>query len=219
MISRDGSIGYKKANRFVVPMVWNGFKIDFIVSEDGIIEHSKKMDFTVGAMYFNLRQKKMYHIRPLTTLLDLDAKRLQTIGDPLESFTADLSRIFRGVRLVAAEGFHFSQECQQAINTLFAGRKNPFNQMNTGKLFQQLDLLFSSNYAAYNIDILFQMGLLVKLHSRLMELAYCGGGIYLQQLQPPNLGHSDGMRHVYMRLTQALNLKSSYTRIRKYKSN
>ena len=188
--NKDGSFGYKKPNRFVVPMEWGRFKIDFIVSEHDILEHSKKMDFTVGAMYFNLRQKKMYYISPLTTLVDLDAKRLQTIGDPLESFTADLSRMFRGVRLVAGEGFHFSKKSQRAINRLFAGSSNPFNQMSTGKLFQQLDLLFSSRYPAYNIQILCDMGVFFKLHSRLMDLAYCGGGKYLQQMNYIQTLHS-----------------------------
>ena len=99
-----GNDGYKTGNRHVIPMLWKEWKIDFNVSEKTVVEHSAMMDFTVGALYFNLKQKNMYRISSLSTVSDLKYKRLSTIISPMESFLDDPSRIFRAIRLIASEG-------------------------------------------------------------------------------------------------------------------
>ena len=184
-----GIDGYRTGNRHVIPMEWKHWKLDFILSPGTVVDHSRYMDFTVGALYFNLRQKKMYRVEPFSTLSDLDRKRISTIIDPMISFSDDPSRIFRAVRLMATEGFHLAADCDYAIRTLFAGDKNPFNTMKAGKFFQQLQLMFSSGHERENIAIFYQLGLFFKLYNRVDELAGRGGYRYLLRLQPYYSGY------------------------------
>ena len=179
-----GIDGYRTGNRHVIPMTWKQWKLDFILSAGTVVDHSKQMDFTVGALYFNLRQKKMYRVAPFTTLFDLDRKRLCTITDPMVSFAKDPSQIFRAVRLMAAEGFHLSTDCDDAIRALFADDNNPFNSMKVGKFFQQLQLLFNSGYERENVAIMYHLGLFFKLFDRVQELGRQGGYRYVSRLEP-----------------------------------
>lgn len=179
-----GNEGYKKGNRHVIPMRWKEWKIDFIVSEKNVVEHSSMMDFTVGALYFNLKQKNMYRITSLSTVSDLKHKRISTLLPPTRSFLDDPSRIFRAIRLIASEEFHLSKECVEAIKILFAQEQNLFLTMKPGKLFQQLDLLLSSGHEEKNIGLLHYYGLFFKLFHCVCMLAADGGYQYLPKLKP-----------------------------------
>ena len=178
-----GNEGYKTGNRHVIPVLWKEWKIDFIVSEKNVVEHSNMMDFTVGALYFNLKQKNMYRITGLSTVSDLKHKRISTIFSPLISFLDDPSRIFRAIRLMACEGFHLSKECDDAIRILFSGEKNLFLTMKPGKLFQQIQLLLSSGHEEKNMSLLNYYGLFFKLFHCVCMLAAEGGYQYLPRLK------------------------------------
>ncbi|MBP9726319.1 MAG: hypothetical protein KBD83_02480 [Gammaproteobacteria bacterium] len=62
ILYHDGIIlaNYEKINRRVVKMKFYGILIDFILSSETILEHSKRLDFTIGALYFDLRRKIMF---------------------------------------------------------------------------------------------------------------------------------------------------------------
>lgn len=140
-----GELGYKKPNRYVIPLTWQDWKTDFIIEAGDFIEHAKRLDYTIGALYYSLRTSKMYCMKGFSSLTDLDDKTLRTIDDPYASFKRDPSSIFRGIRLCALENFTFSPECLAAIHTIFVDeRNNIFMSMNHGKLCQQLNLMFAT---------------------------------------------------------------------------
>lgn len=159
-----GEYGYRKKNRHVIPMDWMDFKIEFLVSEKSHTEHGKILDFTIGAIYFDLKTQRTYPISGIYSAFDVSQRRIHTISDPIDNFSQDLSLIFRAARLIAAEGFYLSFECEHAIRAIFSGHDNPFIlNMNPDKLNQQLTLLFNSGYAEQNIETLYGLGVLPKL--------------------------------------------------------
>ncbi|MDF1684432.1 MAG: hypothetical protein P1U36_07205 [Legionellaceae bacterium] len=167
-----GELGYKKPNRHVIPITWQGWKTDLIIEAGDFIEHAKRLDYTIGALYFSLRTKKTYCMKGFSSLTDLDDKILRTIDDPYESFKRDPSLIFRGIRLCALEDFTFSPECLAAMRTLFVEEKNNIfiSSMNYGKLCQQLNLMFSTPEETIILDKFKELNLLPKLSQSIHEL-------------------------------------------------
>jgi|GEM_PF-2207071 len=141
----SGELGYKKPNRYVIPLTWQDWKTDLIIEAGDFIEHAKRLDYTIGALYYSLRTSKMYCMKGFSSLTDVDDKTLRTIDDPYVSFKRDPSSIFRGIRLCALENFTFSPECLAAMHAIFVDeRNNIFMSMNHGKLCQQLNLMFAT---------------------------------------------------------------------------
>ncbi|MDF1826733.1 MAG: hypothetical protein P1U39_00415 [Legionellaceae bacterium] len=162
--SVTGELGYKKSNRYVIPITWHDWKTDFIIEAEDFIEHAKRLDYTVGALYFSLRTKKTYCMKGFSSVTDLEDKILRTIDDPYVSFKRDPSLIFRGIRLCALENFRFSPECLAAIHTIFVKEKNNlFTALNPGKLCQQLNLMFTTPEEVIILDKFKELNLLPKL--------------------------------------------------------
>ncbi len=184
VIDEHGNFGYKKNNRYVIPIQWFGWRIEFILFSGSLMEHSRLMDFTVNVLYFSLRDQKMYRFHPLSTPSDLKYKRLRTLYHALDSFTDDPSRIFRGVRLMASEGYVFTAECDKAIRHLFSGNNNLFTTMQPGKFFQQLTLLFHSGKAKENMAIMHSLGIFFKLYECNNTFTSDGGYRFLSRLIP-----------------------------------
>lgn len=179
-----GAAGYKTGNRFVIPIAWNGIKIDFIISSEGYAEHAKQLDFTVGAMYFDLLHKKMHHFSKYKTLVALDRRKLDTVIDPVLSFERDPSRILRAVRLIANEGFSFSPRCYDALHILFSGGRNAFESMNIDKFYQQLSYLCTPQHRERNIECLIQLNLFLPLFTWLHKQVGPKREYYMAQFEP-----------------------------------
>ena len=180
----SGEWGYRKANRYVIPVAWRGFRIEFIVSKQGCAEHAQILDFTLGACYFNLKERRTHSIPGINSVLDAYRKEINTIFDPFKTFNDDLSRVFRAVRLVG-EGFSLSGASEAAIRCIFSRSDNPFiSNMNPNKLTQQLTVLFASRNAYQNLDVLYQLGVLVKLVECLSLRIDKAGRYYLEQIIP-----------------------------------
>ena len=179
-----GEEGYRTGNRHVIPMLLMGWKIDFIISEKTILEHSQMMDFTIGALYFDLAQKKMFRVSGM----------IRTVIDPIISFYEDPSRIFRAIRLMASEGFYLSPASHQAILFLFSHQQNLFACMKPGKLFQQLDLMFDSGHIEAIIAIFYKLGLFYPLFQCVSNLYEQGGYRYIPHLQ----AYDNQQRYMYV---------------------
>lgn len=179
-----GELGYHTGNRYVIPVHWKNWKLDFIVSEHDFIQHAKTLDFTIGAMYFSLREKKMFYMNAFPPFADLNLRRIHTISNPYASFHQDPSLIFRGIRLCATESFYFSSECIEAINKLFFEENNNlFLLLKRGKLYQQLNLVLTSNYESHIWRTFFNMNLFYKLWDCLLTLPTGSGSQYISRLQ------------------------------------
>jgi len=179
-----GELGYQTGNRYVIPVTWKNWQIDLIISEHDFIQHAKTLDFTIGAMYFSLQDKKMFCMKDFPPFIDLNEKIIQTISDPYESFKKDPSLIFRGIRLYATENFRFSPECIHAINKAFFGENNNlFMQLKRGKLYQQLNLVLTSEHEQAMWNTFFHLNLFYKLWDCLLTLPSAAGTQYISRLQ------------------------------------
>jgi hypothetical protein len=185
--SRDnitGELGYRTGNRYVIPVTWKNWMIDFIISEQDFIQHAKTLDFTIGAMYFSLRDKKMFYMKQCSPFEDLHNKIIRTIGDTHTRFQNDPSLIFRGIRLCATENFYFSYECIYAIShAFFEESNNLFMRLKRGKLYQQLNLILTSDSEQAMWNIFYNLNLFYKLWDCLLTLPPGSGEQYISRLQ------------------------------------
>ncbi|MBI4435270.1 CCA tRNA nucleotidyltransferase [Candidatus Uhrbacteria bacterium] len=97
-----------------------GYK-DFDVQSDPhlpIQDDLARRDFTINAMAFDVRERKL--IDPFDGQANLAQKLLRAVGSPSERFTEDLSRILRGVRFASELGFAIEEETSRAIRELIS---------------------------------------------------------------------------------------------------
>ncbi len=161
---------YKKINRRVVRMCLYGLIIDFILSNEDILQHSKRLDFTIGAVYYDLRRKIMFFPYP-HSLQHIQIKQLQTISDARQMFENDPSVIFRAARIMASENFTLSKISYLAIKETFL-IKNVFLTMNPDKLYHEMVQLFFSGHAVRTLEILVnELKIFQYIFTRLHELS------------------------------------------------
>ncbi len=179
-----GEWGYRKFNRYVIPLTWRQFKLEFIVSEKSCDEHAQLLDFTIGARYFNLKRQEMHVISGINAFVDTHCKKINTIHEPFQSFSEDLSRVFRAVRLVG-DGFVLSSDAVSAIKRIFSSPENPFIQsLHPNKLTQQLSLLLASPTKVEQFNLLFELGVLNKLIDCLSSRIDVAGNYYYRKIEP-----------------------------------
>jgi poly(A) polymerase len=79
-------------------------------------EDAWRRDFTVNALYYNIRDFSV--VDYTGGVPDLKAGRLRMIGDPHQRFREDPVRMLRAVRFAAKLGFRIDAECETAIREL-----------------------------------------------------------------------------------------------------
>ncbi|MDH5784884.1 MAG: polynucleotide adenylyltransferase PcnB [Chromatiales bacterium] len=99
---------------------------DKAVSENGIVlrdnvygsleEDAWRRDFTVNALYYNIRDFSV--VDYTGGMADLKAGRLRMIGDPYTRFREDPVRMLRAVRFAAKLGFRIDPQSERAIREL-----------------------------------------------------------------------------------------------------
>ena len=77
-----------------------------------LIEDASRRDFTMNAMYMNLRGDL---IDPCGYEKDLKAKKVVMIGDPIQRFEEDAIRILRAIRFAVTYDFTMDKEIEDAI--------------------------------------------------------------------------------------------------------
>ncbi len=70
---------------------------------DDIIIDAKRRDFTINAIYYDIKNKKL--VDPLKGIEDIRNKELRAIGDPEKVFSEDGLRLMRLARIAAEIGF------------------------------------------------------------------------------------------------------------------
>ncbi len=156
VIGPDGEFGYKKNDPFrhVIPILWDGIKIDLVVCEGTLLEHMSGLDFTMSANCYDLRNHSYlpsdveYNMR---FQMDLVNRVIDTIYEPMDSFMLDPTRILRAFYILSNCCYSsLSVGCYQAIVGFFKDQKNSFLQPNyympPARIHLQLDrILFSAN--------------------------------------------------------------------------
>ncbi|NQV88694.1 MAG: CCA tRNA nucleotidyltransferase [Parcubacteria group bacterium] len=92
-----------------------GYK-DFDIQSDPslpIEDDLARRDFTINAMAFDLRTRKLTD--PFNGQVDLEDRRIRAVGDPAERFQEDLSRMLRGLRFAAELHFDIEDTTSKAI--------------------------------------------------------------------------------------------------------
>jgi tRNA nucleotidyltransferase (CCA-adding enzyme) len=81
-----------------------------------LVEDLARRDFTVNAIAFGYGRKgDAVFVDPAKGRVDLAAKRLRAVGDPVERFSEDALRILRGYRIAAALGFSIERSTRSAM--------------------------------------------------------------------------------------------------------
>ncbi|MDP3964515.1 MAG: CCA tRNA nucleotidyltransferase [bacterium] len=99
---------------------------DFDVQSDHrlpIAQDLQRRDFTVNAMAFDLRKKRI--IDPCGGLSDLAAKRLRTVGQPELRFQEDYSRLLRAIRFAVQLGFEIEYNTWKTLKLMAGFVRSP----------------------------------------------------------------------------------------------
>jgi len=185
MDSGTREYGYRKEGGHTIPIRWAKFLIELNITDKlHFVEHAKNADYTVNILYYCFSDKILYQINSAHSLDDLDNKLLRTISNPELSFRYDLRRVFRGVRLMASEGFDFSTDGKDAIKALFLNENAFINHMTSGKFNYQLDRLLASGYVQENLVALDQLRILSQLLMCLTARPDGKAKSYSQKLEP-----------------------------------
>lgn len=76
-------------------------------------EDARRRDFTVNALFYDLKEEKVIDF--VGGIADLDRRVLRTVGDPQKRFAEDRLRILRAVRIASQLGFEIERETFQAV--------------------------------------------------------------------------------------------------------
>lgn len=178
----------KQENRRVIPMIWNRFKLDFILFSDSLFTHASGLDYTVSAFYYDLFEEQMYGFPGLSHEHDMNKNIVDTIADPIDSFTKDPIRILRGIRIITSEPpYAFSHRCIQAIRVLSCPQNqngNIFKDVEIGRLYHYLALLCEPHCLTYSIDYLHRLSLLIPLFEIVQQDKSSKSAQYIALLLP-----------------------------------
>lgn len=134
--NKDGWYTYK--------ITYQSVDIDFISSPLTVERHAQKLDFTVGAMHYDIQQQKMRQPASENYLKHLRQEKLATVSDALGMIQNDPTIIFRTVRAQTTTGFKISDALQIAITNALKNSKL-FDKVNLDKLCFEIEKLFFSD--------------------------------------------------------------------------
>ncbi len=105
-----------------------------------IEEDAWRRDFTVNALYYNIKDFSI--VDYMTGLDDLQAGVLRIIGDPIQRFHEDPVRLLRAIRLAAKLNFTLHPDTEQPLREL----PNLLQHVSSARLFDEvLKLFFEGN--------------------------------------------------------------------------
>ncbi len=111
-------------------------------------EDAWRRDFTVNALYYNIRDFSV--VDYTGGMADLKAGRLRIIGDPHERFREDPVRMIRAVRFAAKLGFRIDPACEDAIREL----AYLMEEVSNARLFDETLKLFLAGSAVETYELL-----------------------------------------------------------------
>ncbi|MCH9756237.1 MAG: hypothetical protein K0U37_03455 [Gammaproteobacteria bacterium] len=180
-----GAYGYRNEDRYVIPILWQGLTLEFVISLKTVQQHASELDCTAGARYLSLRSLTYVYTPGIYAGVDIHNKQYHSIVDPQQSFLYDPRRIFRAVKMMVDEGFTLSQDCQHAIKDIFSGHQNPFiSHISLGKIYNQVNIMLQSRHCVAYFEKLNELGLFNKLYDLLVSVQGYSGQYYRDRLMP-----------------------------------
>ena len=115
-------------------------------------EDAVRRDFTVNALYYNLRDFTVMDY--IDGMADLKAGVLRMIGDPAERYREDPVRMLRAIRFAAKLGFTIEATTGAPIRALGA----TLTQVPPARMFEEVLKLFHGGYALATYELLRHYG-------------------------------------------------------------
>jgi hypothetical protein len=144
---------YFKKNRHTVNLSFNGVDIDIIYSPGtSLKKHAGSLDFTIGAIYFDLKNFKMRQPEQIEYLDHLENKELVAISYAENMIENDPTVILRAARILATTDYKLSQTTLKAITNKMA-EKNLFLNLNIDRLWLSIKKLFLMGNAEEAFDV------------------------------------------------------------------
>ena len=167
------SLGHVKDGLQIISISWlhtNYKKVDVVLWEGSLQEHAMRIDKTIAALYYCPRSKVTYRTNNLTSLADLQRRKIHFHGDAVAKLLNDPDIIFMNLKLHFEEGFNLSAKSWDAILE-FARQVDHqiFNKMLSKRLFSRLKVLLSYEYQLGFMDCLVRLELFDKLYYYLAE--------------------------------------------------
>ena len=172
--------------RFPIVHVYFGSEVVEISSfkgEDGaspeelILADALRRDFTVNAVYYNLRNFEV--VDPIGGLDDIIEGRVISLGDPVEKFDEDPIRMLRAVKLVAKQGFSLDKAVENAI----AVDANRFSDVGAGRRYEELTRVFLDEDVGAILEQCSHHGLLRRMWPKGEKLFKRLGISYFEQVR------------------------------------
>lgn len=118
-----------------------------------IEEDAWRRDFTVNALYYNIRDFSV--VDYVGGMADLEAGTLRLIGDPVQRYREDPVRMLRAARFAARLGFRIHPETEAPLQAL----GYLLEEASSARLFDEVLKLFLGGYAVETFEWLRHYGL------------------------------------------------------------
>ena len=129
-----------------------------------INEDAERRDFTINALYYSLKDFKVYDFADGVN--DVHNKIIRLIGDPQTRYREDPVRMLRAVRFATKLDMEISAETKAPINELAPLLAN----IPPARLFEEFNKLFMSGKAVANFTMLREFNLFKYFFPRLDEI-------------------------------------------------
>ena len=129
-------------------------KVEFGVSLE---EDLKRRDFTFNAFAYSpntSRNSKSVFYDLHSGIVDLEQKRIRTIGDPIERFTEDGLRPIRAIRFTSQLGFAIEEKTWEAI----ASCKSITAKVSVERVSAELEKIFLTPKPLTSLDLFLEFG-------------------------------------------------------------
>lgn len=127
------------------------------VSFGGVKEDSDRRDFTINALYYDLKQQRILDLHQ--GMDDLRARRLRTVGLPLQRFKEDALRLLRAVRFVCELNLEISPDLPPAMIETAPLLK----RLSAERVTQELDRMWLSDRPERALELLKELEFLPLL--------------------------------------------------------
>jgi poly(A) polymerase len=120
-------------------------------------EDAWRRDFTVNALYYNIRDFSV--VDYVGGMADLKTGTLRLIGEPLQRYREDPVRMLRAARFAARLGFRLHPQTEAPLRQL-----GPLlDDISSARLFEEVAKLFLGGYALETFELLRHYGLFAYL--------------------------------------------------------
>lgn len=123
----------------------------------GPIEDAKRRDFTINALFYDLKTSRI--LDPMNGLEDLKAKVIRAIGKPEERFHEDALRLLRAVRFTTALGFTLDPATAEAIKL----RAKLIQHVSSERISEEMTRMLTGPRSFEAVVLLQKLGLLQQV--------------------------------------------------------